>query len=189
MIRVFIVTDIRLYREGLAKILNSREGLSVVGVAGSLGEAVRKSLEVDFDVALVDIGWPKGSVTVEAILRRQPARKVVALTVSETEDDVVACAEAGVAAYVARDGSVDDLVEAINSVGRGEMFCPPRIAAALMRRVAALAAERQALPGAHLTARESEILELISQGLSNKHIARRLGIQVATVKNHVHNIL
>src|SRR5439155_827652 len=90
----------------------------------------------------------------------------------------------------AREASIDDLVTVIESVARGEAICSPRVAAGLLRRVAALAAGHGGdLPRAQLTNREREIVRLIDNGLSNKEIARALGIEVATVKNHVHNIL
>jgi DNA-binding NarL/FixJ family response regulator len=91
---------------------------------------------------------------------------------------------------VSREGSLEDLISALDSVSRGELLCPPRIAAGLRRRVAALAAARAPVgPRGHLTRREAEVAGLIDAGLSNKQIAQRLCIEVPTVKNHVHNIL
>jgi DNA-binding NarL/FixJ family response regulator len=113
---------------------------------------------------------------------------VVALAAPESEEDIIALAEAGVLGYVTRDESLDNLVTTIESVARDEMACSPWMATVLVRRVQALAAERPG-PTQRLTAREAEILELIAQGLSNKEIAARLFIEVTTVKNHVHNIL
>ncbi|HEX7241600.1 MAG TPA: response regulator transcription factor, partial [Longimicrobiaceae bacterium] len=107
----------------------------------------------------------------------------------ETEDVVLACAEAGVSGYVSRGASLDDLVGALRSVARGELVCSPHIAGSLFRRVAALSERREASPAAVLTPREREILGLIDQGLSNKEISRRLRIELSTVKNHVHNLL
>jgi DNA-binding NarL/FixJ family response regulator len=93
------------------------------------------------------------------------------------------------AGYVSREGSLHDLVAAIDSAARGEMLCTPRVAATLLRRVSSLAAERPpAQPFARLTNRQLEIVRLIEQGLTNKEIARRLCIELPTVKNHLHNI-
>ena len=115
---------------------------------------------------------------------------MVALGVADADDHVLGCAEAGVAGYVPRDASLDDLVAVIESAFRGEAICSPRIAGSLLRRIATLAAgQNGTMPLAHLTGREREIVRLIDRGLSNKEIARDLGIEVATVKNHVHNIL
>src|SRR6185436_13278348 len=116
--------------------------------------------------------------------------RIVAFAVEETERDVLLCAEAGAAGYVACDGTMDDLVNTIHSVARGELLCSPRIAATLFRALHAQGSrpdgDRLALT---LTAREREIAPLIDRGLSNKEIAAHLRIEVATVKNHVHNLL
>jgi DNA-binding NarL/FixJ family response regulator len=107
--------------------------------------------------------------------------------VPETEHDVIPCAEAGVAACLPRETTLADLSATIERVAAGESNASPRVAAMLLRRIATLA-ERNS-PEANLTAREEEILVLIDDGLSNKQIARRLSIELPTVKNHVHNIL
>jgi DNA-binding NarL/FixJ family response regulator len=104
--------------------------------------------------------------------------------------DIIVCAEAGASGYVTREGSLADLVTAINSAAQDELACSPKIAAALIRRVATLAAaHRDDAVGARLSRREIEIVSLIDRGLTNKEIAGRLFIALATVKNHVHNVL
>jgi DNA-binding NarL/FixJ family response regulator len=115
---------------------------------------------------------------------------VVVLAASEAEPDLVRLAEAGVSGFVLHDQSVEQLAAVIYGVTRGEASCPPRLAAALLQRVSALAARTpyQADEGA-LTTRELEIATLVAEGLSNKEIARRLHITLATTKNHVHSIL
>jgi two-component system, NarL family, nitrate/nitrite response regulator NarL len=115
---------------------------------------------------------------------------VLALTVPNRETEILAFAEAGIAGFVTLEASVAELVEAIESVARGEALCSPSVAAALLRRLASLAHSRtSADPTGPLTAREREILALIDEGLSNKQIAQRLRIELPTVKNHVHHIL
>jgi DNA-binding NarL/FixJ family response regulator len=116
----------------------------------------------------------------------------VALGLRETDHDVVEWAEAGLAGFVSRDQSIGELVSAITCVARGELVCPPRIASALMSRVSMRGYGRREdseLPLTPLTYREREIALLVEQGLSNKEIAFRLGIQLATIKTHVHHIL
>jgi DNA-binding NarL/FixJ family response regulator len=188
--RVLLVADIRLYREGIESVLADREPVEVVGAARDADEAVELAAGLQPDIALVDVAMADAVAGVRAIRRAVPGVKILALTVAETEAEVLMCIEAGVSGYVTRESSVDDLVAAIQSAGRDEMLCSPRIAATLVRRVAALAAgATRARPEAVLTGRELEIVGLIDKGLSNKEIAARLLIEVPTVKNHVHNIL
>jgi len=190
MIRVAIVADTRLYREGLAQVLGRDARVTVVATAARREEALASLPAVQPDVVLVDMAIPDSCGVVRAILARVSLARVVALGVVEDDDDVLGCAEAGVAGYVQREASIEDLVTVIESVARGEAICSPRVAASLLRRVAALAAGNgSGAPPARLTSREREIVRLIDDGLSNKEIARDLGIEVATVKNHVHNIL
>ena len=119
-----------------------------------------------------------------------PDVKIVALGVAEVEQVVMACAKAGVSGFVAPSGSVKDVVAAVHSAVRGELVCSPRMAAMLLNGVSALVARPLAdVDNDTLTQREREIVLLMSEGLSNKQIARSLGIQNATVKNHVHSIL
>lgn len=190
MVRALIVADIRLYREGLAQVLARDNRIEVIGTAASMDDGLTDVANLQPDVVLLDMASPDALAGITTITDSFPEIKVVALGVAEVESDVLACAEAGVAGYVLREGSVEDLVATVESAARDELRCSPRVAATLLRRVARLAAARQ--PGAegiHLTTRELEILQLINEGLTNKEIAARLFIEVATVKNHVHNTL
>jgi two-component system nitrate/nitrite response regulator NarL len=188
MIRVFIVCDTRLYREGLAQILAGHAGIIVVGLAADTEEALPRLRELDPEVVLLDSALPGGTAALLQLREERPEAKIVALTLPETEEEVIQFAEAGVSGYVTRAASVDDLVATIRSVDRGELICSPRIAAAMLRRLSTVAA--QSPPGqVRLTLREREIVQLIDAGFANKEIASRLHIQLSTVKNHVHNIL
>jgi len=189
MIRVAIVADTRLYREGLAHVLGRDSRICVVATAAGCEEALASLPAVQPDVILVDMAMHNSGGVVRVVLMRVPPARVVALGVLEDDDDVLGCAEAGVSGYVPREASIDVLVAVIESVDRGEAICSPRVAARLLRRVAALAAGSVGPLRTHLTGRECEVVRLIDDGLSNKEIARGLGIEVATVKNHVHNIL
>ncbi len=186
MTRVLIAADIRLYREGLAQILSGHDNIGVVGATASAQETLAAVPGTHPDVVLLDMAMPESLTVVRVLADAEPAVKVVALAVAESEQDVIACAEAGVAGYVLREGSLGDLLATVESVSRGEAICSPRMTATLLRRLALLAGGRPQTP---LTARELEIVRLVDQGLSNKDIARRLCIEVATVKNHVHNVL
>jgi DNA-binding NarL/FixJ family response regulator len=127
---------------------------------------------------------------VRTVVGSASGTRVVVLGVHEVESEVMACAEAGVAGYVTREASLEELVNVVESVARGESLLAPRIGALLLRRVAE-AAKHSRIPAAvdRLTPREIEIVGLIDEGLSNKQIAGQLSIELATVKNHVHSIL
>jgi DNA-binding NarL/FixJ family response regulator len=190
MIRTAIVGGIRLYREGLAEILSQRPDVQVVSSASDLEESRAQILETQPDVILLDMATP-GSYDLAILLTKlAPAARIIALGVDDSEPEVMQCFEAGVAGYVPRSGTLENLIDSIQSAVLGQLRCSPQIAGVLLRRVTALSGgHHQAVPLATLTSREREILELIDQGCSNKEIARRLGIEVATVKNHVHNTL
>jgi two-component system, NarL family, nitrate/nitrite response regulator NarL len=187
MTSLVIVAAIRYVREGLAEVLPRRPGLSVVGTAAERDEARRLVTALRPHVVVLDAGLPGARELVSG------APRVVVIGVEGGEEEVVEWAEAGVAGYVPRDGSLDELVEAVRAAARGELHCSPRIAACIQRRLTALSVlvAQHAAPGppVQLTVREREIVELIAHGLSNKGIARHLGIGMATAKNHVHNIL
>ena len=190
MIRILVVANIRLFRDGLAEALARRAGMCVVGTADSGEDALLHLAELAPTVVLMDQAVPQSLAAIHAITAHDPELKVIALGEPLDENDVLAFAAAGVAGYVARAGSLEDLVATLESVGRGEFLCSPQVAATLLRRVASWAAGHRESPVRYrLTARESEIVRLIDEGLSNKDIALRLGIEVATVKNHVHNLL
>jgi DNA-binding NarL/FixJ family response regulator len=190
MVEVLVVADVCLYREGLADLLDRRDELEVVGMAASVREAVEQAQRSRPQVAVMDLRTAAGPAAVRDLTGAVPGLRVVALSIVEEPDEVIAWAEAGISAYVSRDGSIDDVVGAITAAVSGELACTGRIAAALLRRVTVLSAENDAdLPAARLTRREREIVALIDEGLANKEIATRLQIQVPTVKNHVHNVL
>jgi len=147
-------------------------------------------IELEPEAVILDITALDSFSFAKSLGTHLPAVKIVAFAVREFDDQVLACAEAGIVGYVGPDGSEDDLVTAIEHALRGELYCSPRMAALLFRQVGALSAQLPPEPGpVTLTQREQQILVFIDQGLSNKEIARVLRIGATTVKNHVHNIL
>ena len=187
---IVVVADVRLYREGLRNALSRRENFVIEGEATSLESALRIVTSTHPDVVVLDMATQGSLEIARAINRSAPAVKVVAFAVEEVDRNIFACAEAGIAAWVAREGTVDDLATTIESITREELVCSARMAAAMFRRLGTLAKSAQKpAEDSPLTAREREIVVLIERGLSNKAIAHRLTIEVATVKNHVHSIL
>jgi DNA-binding NarL/FixJ family response regulator len=190
MIRVVVVCDIRLYREGVASQFDANPRYHLVGTAASPDAARCCVQESQPDVVVVDMTMAGSLSLVRELVRLSPATRVVALTVPELERAVIACVEAGISGYVTRDGSLDDLVAVVDCAVKGEAIMSPKMVASLVRRVSALAGDRSdEATRAEFTLREQQIVDLLKAGLSNKQIAARLGIELATVKNHVHNIL
>jgi two-component system, NarL family, nitrate/nitrite response regulator NarL len=188
--RVLIISEVRLYREGLARLLPRDERLDIVGTAGDVPEALEvvAGLGEPPEAVLLDVPAPRGLEALRRLEPELPTARIVALNVSDADGAaVVAWAEAGISGLLARDADVDEVAQAVATTAAGGTVCSPRLAALLLERVAATAGERPA--AAPLTSREREIAELLEQGLSNKEIAARLHIELPTVKNHVHSIL
>lgn len=182
-----VVADIRLYREGLQRLLDAEEGIEVVATAGTSRQALVRQRSAKPEVLLVDQTVPDSLRLISTLRSASPEVKVVALTVEETEGEIIPCAEAGIDGYVTRDASAAELVATIRASLAGELRCSPKAAASLLRRVSQLAATGHPLRA--LTTRETEVLAFVERGLTNLRISESLGIEVATVKNHVHNIL
>jgi two-component system, NarL family, nitrate/nitrite response regulator NarL len=188
-IRVFVVSDVCFYREGLAQVLASMDQVEVLGTAAGTAEGLRLVAQLQPDVVLLDTARADGVWMAHQLADTTPGTRIVALAVPEAEEDLIVLVEAGVLGYVTRDQSLDEVVAAVISVVREEMACSPKMRTLVVKRVRALAAEFRAPVHARLTRRQLEILDLIAEGLSNKEIAHELSIELATVKNHVHSIL
>jgi DNA-binding NarL/FixJ family response regulator len=189
--RVVIVTEVRLYREGLGHLLAGSDEIDVVAVSAPSDAALRHAIQEKPHVVLADAAAVRTTAGNSSLAHLLPDSRVVVFALAEEdEDEVFACVEAGAAGFVGRDAETEELVTVIRAAARGEVMCSPKVAALFLRRIADPAtghgAVRDATP---LTRREHEVLRLIDDDLSNKEIASRLGIEVATVKNHVHNIL
>lgn len=187
--KVLVVTEIRLYRDGVAEVLRNLPDIGEAVTAASGAEAVVAAHD-GCDVVLMDMSLPRCAQTVEAVLAARPGVKVVALGVPDAGPEVVAFAEAGISGYVSRDASLEQLGDALRAVLRGEAACSGKVAAVLMRHIALQArGHRTHAAPRELTPRESDVLQLLQTGMSNKQIARALDLQLSTVKNHVHSLL
>lgn len=189
--RVVIVADVRLYREGLMAALGTYPSLHVSGAASDITEAFSIIQNSRPDVAVVDMAMPGAFELLRSVRTEAPDTRAVAFAIDEDMSTIIECAESGAAGYVTVDGSIDDLAHTVGRAAAGELLCPPRVAAELFRRMAELS-RRRATPdvtAGELTIREKEILALLRPGLSNKAIASALNISPATVKNHVHHVL
>ena len=194
VITVVIASEVRLYSEGLRECLADERTAAVLGIARTDAEVRSLLASVHPSVLLLDQAMAGSLELVQELQRcRERCRercRVVALGMPDQEDTMLEWAEAGVAGFVPREASVEDLLGILACAVRGEFRCSPRFAGQLLSR---LAQPRPLPPGGRqpsaLTAREMEILRLIDRGLPNKAIAAELGIELATVKNHVHNLL
>jgi DNA-binding NarL/FixJ family response regulator len=185
--RILVASDVLLYREGLAASL-ARDGRLEVAAATSCSESFPAALKLAPRALLVDASTQAGLTLARRFHSAFPAIRLVGFGISAEGGDIIACAEAGLVAFVDRNGTIDALIDAVLGALRGELTCSPRVAAMMCDRLASLAVARSdtRVP---LTRREREVAALIAEGLSNKEIAIDLRIGPATVKNHVHNIL
>jgi two-component system nitrate/nitrite response regulator NarL len=187
-IRLFVIAEVRLHRESLSDGL-SRGGFAIAGTASTPEEAMTRVASTQPHIVVVDMATPATLAIARVLSVQAPGVKTVAFAVGDSDEEILACIDAGVDGYVSRDASTSDLVAAIDCVLRGELPVPPRIAATLFRRLTVVRLSERESSRPMLTARERQILLLIDEGLSNKEIAARLTIEVATVKNHVHSLL
>lgn len=189
VIRVLVVVGTRLYREGLQQLLDAQNDCAVVIAEATGREAARRLLDAAPDVAIVDINTADLQELSVALEERAHV-PLLAIGVDESSADVLACAQAGLSGYTTRDVSLDELLDTIRRVTDGQLIFPPGAVIGLVRRIRELTRGRgPSGPLSQLTRREREVAQLMCEGLSNKDIAQRLTIEVATVKNHVHSVL
>lgn len=183
MIRVLVVDDHSMVRAGLQQLLGSAPDIEVLALAGNGDEAVQLAEQLHPDVVLMDLQMPvKDGVAATAEIRAiVPQAQVVILTSFSDRDRIVGAVDAGAVGYLLKDASPDELLAGVRAASRGESPLHPRAA----RELLSARTEAGSKPAVELTARETEVLGLVRQGLSNKQIARRLGITERTVKAHL----
>lgn len=191
-IRIVVVDDHPLFREGVATTLASYPDIDVVGEGCSADEALRLARDLLPDVLLLDISMPGGGVNAaRSIAAAYPVIRIIMLTVSEHEEDVLKSLKAGARAYILKGVTARDLVAIVRSVHNGESYVTPTLAASLLADFKDEGSDASSNGGPldELTTRERQILELLATGRSNKEIARSLELAEKTVKHYVTNIL
>ncbi len=185
MIRVLVVDDHAVVRDGLELLLERFESVTCIGAAADGAEAVALAEDLRPDVVLMDLSMPvmDGIEATQRIVAAHPEVAVVVLTTFADDRHVMAAIDAGAVGYLLKDSGPDQLLAGVEAAARGESPLDPKVAGALMA-----SRRRPAEREVALTARESEVLSLVVEGLANKAIARRLGISEKTVKAHLTSV-
>lgn len=182
MIRVVVADDHPVVRGGIIALLSAADDMTVIGEATGGLEAVATAIELEPDVVLMDLRMPgiDGDEATARILAARPGIRVVILTTYETDASILTAIEAGASGYLLKAAPQEEILAGVRAVARGDVALAPSIAAMLVQRVRADTA-----PSPHLSARELDVLRLVSAGESNPQIGRSLFISEATVKTHL----
>jgi DNA-binding NarL/FixJ family response regulator len=193
-IRILLVDDQALFREGLRTLLTGQSDIAVVGEAGNGEEALQQAVRLRPDVVLMDLRMPvlDGVAATRQLHARRPECRVIVLTTFDDDEYVFEGLRAGAAGYLLKDVPLDGLVDAIHAVARGESFLQPSVTAKVVNeftRLADRSPRREESLAEPLSERERQILRLLADGQTNKEIAETLVIAEGTVKNHITSIL
>ncbi|HEV8612347.1 MAG TPA: response regulator transcription factor [Gemmatimonadales bacterium] len=185
-IRVLIAADLRLIREWLAQDFSTAPDVAIVGAAAARTEALRLARHLNPDLLVVDRSMPDSLLAVREILSELPRVRVLAFGVQETEPEIAVCSDAGMHGFIPRDATRATLIESLRHAVRGEFVGSTTVSELLLRHFSSRTAP---IVDRELTARQVDIARQLELGRSNKEIAAAIGIEVATVKNHVHSLL
>jgi two-component system, NarL family, nitrate/nitrite response regulator NarL len=186
-IRVVVADDHPLFRDGVITSLQSMPEVQVVGQAADAAGAVRVVREELPDIVLLDVTMPGGGIdAAQKIAAACPATRIIMLTVSEDEDDLLAAMKAGASGYVLKGVSARELAGVVRGVSSGEVYVAPSLAFSLLRE---MSTPRPNDPFAELSTRERQVLELVANGRSNQEIGLKLGLAEKTIKHYMTNIL
>lgn len=191
-IRIAVIDDHPMFREGVAQFLACKDGLRIVAEGATAADAVRIARDFQPDVMLLDLGVPGSGVEAAGVIAKTcPGVRTVVLTASDSEVDVAAALQAGVRGYILKGSSGAEVAETVHAIFNGESYVAPCLAARMLIRIgigkrASVAAAR---PATDLSTREEEILTLVSRGMTNKEIANRLDLTERTVKYHMTSIM
>jgi len=191
-ISVALIDDNRLVRDGISMLLNQMTDLTVVAAGSSADMSLLRA--VNPQVVLLDLGLRNGdSLRVAGkVMKEFPDSKVIVMDLLPVDEDIVEFTNAGVAGFILKDATLEDLVNTIRTVAEGARVLPPRVRGTLFSRIAREAVAKgrpNALRAVRMTPREREVINLIAEGLSNKEIAERLRIATYTVRSHVRNVM
>ena len=189
-IRILVVDDHAMFRDGLRAVLEHQEDLALVGEAGDADTALLLARQLAPDVILMDLNLPNrsGVEATRELCAAQPRVRVIALTMYRDDDMIAAAVQAGVSGYVLKDARASDLLQAIRTVAAGGAAVDPMVASRVLEQYRRLSAREDALAAGFLTERETEIMRLLAAGASNRSIAEKMYLSEQTVKNTLSGI-
>ncbi len=193
-IRVLLIEDNRLLREGITAMLNDQPDIRAVSATGN-GDALEKARKIKPEVVLLDLGLrTQNSLRIAELIKKEhPKAEIVVMDLMPAQAEVVEFVKAGVAGFILKDATIDDFLHTIRSVAEGKKVLPPSLTGSLFSHIVEYAVQSgkadRLMRAVKLTKREHEVVDLIARGMSNKEIAEELSVALHTVKSHVHNTL
>jgi two-component system nitrate/nitrite response regulator NarL len=193
-ISLVLIDDNRLLREGLAGLIRQQPDFKILAASADADEAMRKVREAKPQVVLLDFGLENGDsmVLTASVHQEVPEAKVIVMGLTPLQDDIAEFVRRGASGFLMKDSSFDVFVSTIRAVAGGAQVLPGELTGSLFGQIVRNAVRRsgpRVLEAVRITQREREVIDLISEGLSNKDISSRLGLAIHTVKSHVHNVL
>jgi DNA-binding NarL/FixJ family response regulator len=193
-IRILLIEDNRILREGITAMINKHSDVAVVAVSDGRDNTLRKARAVKPQVVLMDLSLDSQNSLeiVQSVKKDFPAIKIIGMGLAPTQTDILEFVQAGADGFIMKNASVEDVIKTIRAVSVGDTILPHQMTGSLFSQVtehALLKGKRNLKMAIRMTQREKEIIALIVDGMSNKQIGIRLNIATFTVKSHVHNIL
>jgi len=195
IIKLLIVEDNRLLRDGIEKMLNQQKDMNVVASRGNGEHTLRDAARTKPHIILLDLGLStRNSLQLVASLKKKhPSIRIIVMDLIPMQEDVVMFVRSGVAGFIMKDATIDDFLETIRLVSRGARVLPPMLTGSLFSQIIQQAAtgpgRTRLTSSVRMTKREREVIRLVADGMSNKEIAQDLHLASSTVKSHIHNIL
>jgi DNA-binding NarL/FixJ family response regulator len=193
-IRILLIEDNRILREGITVMINKHADVMVAGVSNGREDTIKKAHTVKPHVVLMDLGLAsKNSLDIVRSMKEEfPGVKIIGMGLVASQTDIMEFVQSGASGFILKDASMDEVIKTIRAVEKGDTVLPPPMTGSLFLQVVehALSKGKRGLNGSiRMTQREKEIISLIVEGMSNKQISDTLNIATFTVKSHVHNIL
>lgn len=193
-IRLILIEDNRLLREGIEAMFKKEADINVIAAFGDHEFALDKISEMKADIVLLDLGLAnQNSLELVKSLKDNLNIKVVVMDLVPVQEDILQFVEAGVSGFILKDATISELTKTIRAVAGGEKVLPPILTGSLFSQIMDYGIKEmghsKVIKSVRMTKREREIVELIAEGLANKEIAHKLNLSIYTVKSHVHNIL